>query len=233
MTALLSSFGLLVGLLHLVGGFVAGLWLLFTGQWWALGMGFLALVVARFAIGFALVPGLFAFGTPAAALETAGRRKLARVFHALTGANTVIVMTAWCFLIAWYFLSRAEGAQRLPLLVWSYAIALGPWIGFAARDTAKDVLEGVTPGAVSAQTVTFFIQLAYITAGVCWFFGWVEFRYAFLPLMTVALMLMAELSMRRASPEVRRRVSSVRPPGETTLDGEGRVSSDDGSGHGS
>jgi len=229
MTALLTTLGLLVGLLHLFGGFIAGVWLLFKGAFWALGAGVLALLLARVAINFALLPGMWLFGVPAAVFERAGRPRLAKPFHALVGANTVLVMTAWCFLCAWFFLSRSEPGTRLPLLLWSYAIALGPWIRMAAQDAAKDASLGVVaPAGATATTVTFFMQLAYLSAGVAWFFGWVRFELAFLPMMTAALMIMAEIAVRRSRPEVRRREVDQRPPGETTLEGEGRVSSTDG-----
>lgn len=231
MTALLTTLGLLVGLLHLVGGFIAGVWLLFKGEWWALGAGVLALLVARFAISFALIPGLWITGLPAALFERLGRHRLAKPFHALAGANTVMVMTAWCFLSAWFFLSRAEPGTRVPLLLWSYAIALGPWIRLAAQDAAKDVKLGVVVDTVNAQTVTFLMQLAYVTAGVAWFFGWARFQFAFLPMMTAAVMVMAELSIRRSRPEVRRRADAAPAPGETILEGEGQVSPKDRSGN--
>lgn len=227
MTGILLIITLLAALLHLVGGFIAFAWLLFLGQWWALGVGVATLLLARVIIPFTLVPGLWAFGSPAAILQRGPRPAWARPFYALLGANTVLVMGAWGLLFAWFFLSRAEPSTRIPLLLWSYTVALSPWIGLARKDFKKEEQQAKETGQqmsrLNAQAVTFLVQGAYICGGVAWLGGWTSFQMAALPLWTLSIVLMARLSIRQQEQKLYGRVAAIARPGAATIEGEGRA----------
>ena len=231
MTGILTLLGLVVGLLHLLGGLVAFVWLLFLGQWSTLGVGVLAVLLSGLVIRVALLPGLWLFGTPAAVLQQGPRRNLARPFYALIGANTVVVMGAWCLLWAWTFLSRAEPDTRIPLLLWAYAVSIGPWARIARKNAQQEAVQALAerrePEVAGAQSVTYLVQLAFICGGVAWLGGWTSFHMAALPLWSLALVLMASLAVRQQEAPRRQGVRRMDRPGAATIEGEGGVSSDD------
>lgn len=232
MTGILTLLGLLLGLLHLVGGFVAFVWLLFLGEWSTLGVGLLAVLLAGLIIRVALLPGLWLFGTPAAILRQGPRRNLARPFYALIGANTVVVMGAWCLFWAWTFLSRAEHDTRVPLLLWAYAVSVVPWIRIARKSAREEAVQTLAerrdPEVVDALSVTYLVQLAFICGGIAWLGGWTSFQMAALPLWCLALVLMATATVRQQeAPRKRQGVQSMARPGAATIDGEGGVSPND------
>ncbi|HLT28456.1 MAG TPA: hypothetical protein VK013_00310 [Myxococcaceae bacterium] len=228
MTGMLSILGLVMGLLHLVGGFIAFVWLLFLGQWSTVGVGVLALVLSGLVIRAALLPGLWLFGVPAAVLEKGPQPGRAKPFYALIGANTVVVMGAWCLLWVWLFLGRAEPDTRIPMLLWAYAVSVTPWVRMARKSDAQEAQEARAaprePGSREAQSVTLVVQVAFICGGVAWLGGWAPFHLAALPLWCLALVAMAATAVRQRKAPRRRPVPRMAKPGATTIEGEGAVS---------
>lgn len=65
-------------------------------------------------------------------------------------------MSAWCLGIFVFFMSRADSDNHIPLLLWSYGAALGPWMYMAQKEQQA--------GSPGGETITiFFAQVAYIT----------------------------------------------------------------------
>jgi len=108
-----------------------------------------------------MAPGLI-FAVPAAAC--AERRSFlgAYCFLLLSSAYTFGIITVWCVAVMWFFLQRAtESDSLIPLLLWSYGVAIGP-LGYMASKERENV----------ASTFTvFFAALAYIVAGLWTLFG--------------------------------------------------------------
>lgn len=236
MTGILMILGLLVALLHLFSGLVGAIWLLVLGEWSTVGVGLIALVLAGLVIRVALFPGLWLFGIPAAVYQRGRRPVLARIFYALIGVNTVVVMGAWCLLFAWLFLSRAEPDTRIPLLLWSYAVAVTPWARIARKNAEEEAKrakqQGQEPAPPRAQMVTYLVQLAFLCGGVAWFFGWTSFQLAALPFWSLALVLMAITSIQQQEEALRPRFRQVGRPGTATIEGEGEVNPHDRDRHG-
>ncbi len=141
-------------LLNALGGIASGIWLAILGEWWAFGLGIIGIFVSHLIISIALIPS---FGLSAAAYAAIqrGYRTGGMLIGAFSNFYIAALITIWCIAILSIFMSHATSTSWLPLLIWSYGVAIGPW-AFLAQ---KDVQAGTGEGAV---TLTFFAQLAYL-----------------------------------------------------------------------
>lgn len=151
-----------LGLLNMLGGIVAGIWLAVLGKWGIIGYGVAALFVSGFGLGIAMMPGLL-FAAPAAMLHEKGN-KLGFYFFGFLGAlYTVAVLTAWCIAVLYFFARQANADSIIPILLWSYGVATGP-IGWLAQKEAQG------GGGEGAMISTFFAQVAYVIVILAVFF---------------------------------------------------------------
>lgn len=143
-----------LGLLNLLGGIVAGIWLAVLGKWGIIGYGIGALFVSGFGLGIAMMPGLL-FAAPAGVFYEK-ENKLGFYFFGFLGAlYTVAVLTGWCIAVLYFFVSRADSTSIIPVLLWSYGVATGP-IAWLAQKEAQG------GGGHGAMISTFFAQVAYV-----------------------------------------------------------------------
>lgn len=159
MQALMSLLVIPLMLLNMLGGLVSGIWLAILGQWWAIGFGILGLIISRFLIGLALMPSL-ALSAPAMMLLEKGRVAPAIPLLILNTLYTYGVITAWCMFVFFFFMRSATHESFIPLLIWSYGAATGPWAVMAAEEQ-----RGGSSADGSAIAI-FFSQLAYVAVGV-------------------------------------------------------------------
>jgi len=153
-TKLAAALSVPLGLLNMLGGIVAGIWLAILGEWGIIGYGIVALFVSGFGLGLAMAPGLL-FAAPAAALHEKGH-KLGFYFFGFLGAlYTVAVLTAWCIAVLYFFARQADSSSVFPILLWSYGVATGP-IAWMAHKEAQG------GGGEGAMISTFFAQVAYV-----------------------------------------------------------------------
>jgi len=127
--------------LFLLGVIVSGIWLAVLGEWSALGWGIVAMFLSHYVLELALLPG-FAFGAGAVALDNRDSKAGMLVFGSMSNLYTVAVMTAWCLAVLLFFLARAMPDSWIPLLIWSYGVALGPWMYMAHQDRYAGAGEG-------------------------------------------------------------------------------------------
>lgn len=148
-----SALGVLFMVLNSLGGIVSGIWLAVLGEWWAIGLGILNVLFSTFIISIALIPSI----PLAAGALTFGRRSKVALFAfgLLSSLYVVAVMTAWCVGVLYVFASQADSSSWIPLLLWSYGIATGPWSYMAA----KEAQGGGGEGSIAAA---FFAQVAYL-----------------------------------------------------------------------
>lgn len=162
MQALIVALMLPLTLLNIFGGIVSGIWLAVLGQWWAIGIG-LAAIFAHIFISPVMLLGL-AFGAPAAALINRGQYVLALPFVLLSQLFTYGVIAAWCVAAFHIFMSRAGHQSYLPLLIWSYGVAVGPWGALSERERRSG-------GGEAGLMATFFVQIAYVVTALVAVFG--------------------------------------------------------------
>jgi hypothetical protein len=151
MLALMKLLSFPIMLLNLLGGVVSGLWLAILGQWGAIGVGLLAMLAGGFGISIALLPSML-FAAPAAYFERRGIKPGAYFFGLLSVLYIYALMAWWCITILVYFANRADASSYIPMVLWSYGVAMGPWSWLAQKD------QGNWASGISM----FFAQVGYI-----------------------------------------------------------------------
>lgn len=154
--SILSGVGTFFIALNMLGGVASGIWLAFLGEWWALGLGLIGIFVSHLIISIALMPS-YLVGAGGAAAAERGSKVGMYFFSFLSHLYTSALVTAWSIGILFLFLSMADGRTLIPLLIWSYGVALGPWQYLAGEEARAGTGDG------AAQT-TFFGQLAFVIA---------------------------------------------------------------------
>ncbi|MGO9612224.1 MAG: hypothetical protein ACLPX5_04230 [Dissulfurispiraceae bacterium] len=140
--------------LDLLGGIVAGIWLGILGRWGTIGIGLLFYFTAIFLINRAMRPTRL-LAPPVVYCAKKGKTCELIFFSALSNLFVITVMTAWCCGVLFMFVKDTAGGSLIPLLIWSYGVATGPWAYMASMD--QDAGRG--PGTV---ITTFLAQIAYV-----------------------------------------------------------------------
>jgi hypothetical protein len=104
------------------------------------------------------------FAAPAAMAMERGKKLIGALLGSLSVLYTVALITIWCIWVMWLFVSSASESSLVPLLVWSYGVALGPWMWLAQKDQQGG-------GNEFSTLTTFFAQAAYILGMIMFFFG--------------------------------------------------------------
>ncbi len=152
LTALAGIFAILNNL----GGLVSGIWLAFLSEWRVIAIGVLGALVSHFALAIVLLP-CAAIGAAGLAAAKRGSRFGYLGASALANLCVAAAMTAWSLWIMSFFLSRATERTWIPMLVWSYGVALGPW-GWMAQKEAQG------GGGDASLNVVVFARLAYVAS---------------------------------------------------------------------
>jgi len=155
LVGLISAVSIPLMLLNMLGGVVSGIWLAVLGEWGAIGTGILSLFVSTSLLGFALMPGLL-FAAPAAFCMEKGKSFGLVFFAALSSIYTMGLITVWCCAVLFYFVRDATATTLIPLLIWSYGVATGPWSYMASKD------QGQGGEGFASTMATFLAELAYV-----------------------------------------------------------------------
>jgi len=140
--------------LNLLGGIVAGIWLAILGQWGTIVGGLFLFFTATFVINFVLIP-MRLFIPPAVYCAEKGKTFGLLFFSALSNLYVITVMTVWCCGVLFTFVKDATSSSLIPLLIWSYGIATGPWAYMASRDQEVG-------GSPATAITTFLAQIGYV-----------------------------------------------------------------------
>ncbi|MBC8402660.1 MAG: hypothetical protein H8E14_14330 [Candidatus Marinimicrobia bacterium] len=152
--ALFAVLGIPFAILNMLGGIVSGIWLAILGDWGSIGHGLLAMIISSLVLGIALMPSLLLVG-PSAYFAEKGFIFLFYVFAFLSSIYVVAVITAWCGAVLYFFAGRATSYTWIPILIWSYGVALGPWQWMAQKEAQGGNGE-------ASLTTTFFAQIGYV-----------------------------------------------------------------------
>lgn len=152
---LIAALSIPLMLLNVLGGIVSGIWLAILGEWGAIVTGVLSVFVSSELLGFALMPGLL-FAAPAAYCAEKGKTIGLVLFVALSSIYTMGLITAWCCAVLFYFVRDATTTTVIPLMIWSYGVAIGPWSYMASKD------QGPGGEGFASTMATFLAELAYV-----------------------------------------------------------------------
>ena len=154
MQGLISLLMVPLMILNMFGGIISGIWLAFLGDWWAIGYGVAGLFLSSFFLASLLFPAIL-ISAPGMLLIDKGKEILAIPFLFLGNLYTVALMSSWCLAVFIFFMARAGSDNYIPLLLWSYGAALGPWMYMAQKEQQS--------GTSGGETISiFFAEIAYI-----------------------------------------------------------------------
>lgn len=140
----------LLGLSELSSLIIGGIWLAILGEWRAIGWGFAATIISTLGFNLALMPGT-ALSARAVHFGKQYNSIPMYFFALLSNFYTVAVITAWSGFVLYFFARRADSNSLIPLLLWSYWIAINPFSYRASKD-----------GGPASITVTVFTEIGYI-----------------------------------------------------------------------
>jgi len=160
MIVLLNILTVPVFILNLGGVVVSGIWLSILGEWLPILQGIGFMMVAWLVLGFALMPSLI-FAIPAASLVEKGRKALGLLVGSFSVLYTNALITIWCIWILTLFMEQASQSSFIPMLIWSYGVALAPWLNMAQEEQYNEY---------SAFTA-FTASIAYVVAMLMLVFG--------------------------------------------------------------
>ena len=161
--SLLTSLTFPIMILNAFGGLIAGIWLILLGEWGLIFLGIFLILISSFVVSIALLPNLLIAG-PAALAFNGGNKGLGIFFGSLSIIYTIILITYWCIWVLWLFVSSATTVSLMPLLIWSYGVALAPWVYLAQKD------QQAGENDFSLASV-FFAEVAYIISILLLLFG--------------------------------------------------------------
>lgn len=153
---------ILTGILSLVGGLSAGIWLAMVGEWTALVAGIALLLAATWILGFAMMPASFFF-IPAASFSEKGKWISLYLFAFMGTVYATAILSAWCLGVLYYFTIESPGESLLASLAWSFAVALVP-IVITARKEARTNRNSL------AAVLTMATGFGYLVAGLILYF---------------------------------------------------------------
>lgn len=148
-------------LLNMFGGIISGIWLMILGRWSEFGLGIVILFSGALLLGLVLTPGMLAQG--AALMLIQGKRTLSGAALSFVGCLWIyLVMYVWC---ATTFVTMVSGAgdDVIPLTLWGYANAVGPWAYMASKDR-EATGSAVAVFAAQVGTVAMMVGLLFLGA---------------------------------------------------------------------
>lgn len=169
--------------LNFFGGLVSGIWLLVIGDWRPVVEGFIGSLISIWLIAILLMPGL-AVQVGAAALAEKGKTIFAVLLVLVSSVYSTALFTVYCLFVFWYFLGPATAETFIPLLIWSYGVALSPWMYMARKEEQMG-----SPGGEGFLIV--FGQAAYILIALLVVFTrvtFIEISIIFAAIMGVSLL---------------------------------------------
>lgn len=189
--------------LNWLGGIVSGIWLAILGQWGAVISGIIFLLFSSWIIPFALAPSLL-LGAPIAYYMERDKISGVIILGGLSSLYTMALITVWCCGILFLFVNGATETSLIPLLIWSFGIATGPWIALSSREGSGDGNNASFIAALLAQIAFVVVALKLLFSGLSLFAALKVFgsfmAVGFVIQFTMVVMMMQE--QRRASLEL-------------------------------
>lgn len=137
-------------ILNTVGSIVSAIWLIFIGQWQLVLGGVIIMIVATIAAALLLVLVGFLAIPMGAALEhkKTGVLKLLAILYSILLAA---VATLVSFVVFAWQLEKITPENTIPLLIWTFVVALAPWSYMASKERSQTGF--FADGAVNATSI--------------------------------------------------------------------------------
>ena len=143
-----------------IGGIVSGVWLAILGEWGAIGYGLWAMVVSHVLVSFVLMASLL-LTVPGRYFEQ--RRMMAGVhlIEFLGRFYFIAVIAIWCIAVFAFFTMKADARSNVPMLVWSFGVATGPW-PFTILKASREGDDNFGIAAIFFSQVGYLVMLAMV-----------------------------------------------------------------------
>ena len=174
---LLTLLSIPIALMNFFGGIISVIWLASLGEWRIMGIGLLIGLFGTFFISVALMPTLL-FALPSAKLIERGNIPIGVTLAIPSTLYTAAVMAGWCYLVFKFAFGLAAERHSIPILLWSYGVATGPWTYMAFKED-----RGSASGA--STMYAFFISIACLLMVLLRLIGGAEFSTCFTALIVV------------------------------------------------
>lgn len=112
---------------NLFGGMAAAIWLAYIGQWKPLGLGIVIFLASGLIVTLLMIPTMIV-GALAVLANKFGGKSLVAFFALLTYLCTPAALIGWGYLMLTIFPRMGPPEALIPLLLWSYGAATGPWV---------------------------------------------------------------------------------------------------------
>lgn len=139
-------------LLNIIGGIAALIWLIVLGEWNAILLGILIMLIGAFVISFLLMPGLI-FMLPISYFAEKNKVFGLAIFGFLNLLYTFAIIAISSYFIFYYITNSVGSEHMLPALIWSYAAATAPWSYMASKE------EGARGEFNGTQSTLYFAEL--------------------------------------------------------------------------
>lgn len=141
--------------LNMVGGIVAFIWLAILGQWAFIIGGVLYIFLGYWFVSLMLMPGMI-FLLPINYFNEKKNAVGLALFGLLNLAYVFVIIAVSSFYITQTFTDNLTGSNLVPLLIWSYSVAIAPWTYMASKEGRSDsAFDGTT-------TTLYFSQIGLI-----------------------------------------------------------------------
>ncbi|HYG23359.1 MAG TPA: hypothetical protein VEH04_11300 [Verrucomicrobiae bacterium] len=121
-------------ILNMLGGLISAIWLLVLGEWKPVALGSVTFLFSGPALGMALIPSVIFAMRPAEQCERSGNQVGVLIFGFVGFAYTFALFSVWCMAVMLCAVRISSGSTLLPLLLWSYGVALSPILWLAKKD---------------------------------------------------------------------------------------------------
>jgi len=145
--------------LNLLGGIISFIWLAILGEWSTILYGSLYIIFGSWLVGIFLIPGMI-FMIPivffekkknTAGLAISGFMNLFYVFAVIAGSSYLIYLN---------ITDNLTNVHLLPLLIWSYSVAISPWTYMASKE------ERSSTGFDGTLVTLYFTEIGLVIASV-------------------------------------------------------------------
>jgi hypothetical protein len=151
-----SVISLVLIILNTLGVVTSGIWLAFLGKWFPFMIGILVAVLLSFIVPYVLMPTVL---FSELAINFFNKKKIffEKTFRFLNASYISGILLIWCLFIFRRYSKSADHHHLLLMLIWSYGVAIGPWLFDAKKDRNRN-------GNEYSMMTLFFSEISYVIA---------------------------------------------------------------------
>lgn len=164
----------------IITGVMSAIWLIAIGEWWYLLFGIVFMFSSSLVIMIVPLPALL-FSIPAIMSLEKKQLLLGKTLLFLSNIVSAISISALSILIFWHFTENSSDVNLIPVLMWSYAVAMTPWTSAVGKEQENG------DSAIASLISTYFQMSAYIIGAIIFYLGYSLFAVVLVFTVVMAL----------------------------------------------